>query len=172
MALIEIKPGDEADANIVMDNFNYLDERISEVNEKVNNIYSSVDVKISTLNTTIENNVNQLTEDLSKKINSEIERENGALTSIVLKSDRIHQINITTNSTVILPTLEDNTKYINTMLEFTLKSSCSLTIPNNLSFCNGIAPTFIADGKTIQRLIFDTTNGGTVWNCYYNWVGK
>ena len=49
MALVEILPGDEADANVLMANFDYLNNRIISTNESISTVQSN----LQSLNTTL-----------------------------------------------------------------------------------------------------------------------
>ena len=87
---------------------------------------------------------------------------------IALGSDTIHTAEIKVDAILNLPILANDNDFINTMLEFTLDNGVSLTLPNNIIYSGGEIPELVADGITLNRLIFDTTTGGKNWMCYFS----
>ena len=104
--------------------------------------------------------------------------EDGTITAInslispivVLSADTVHTAQIKVNALLNLPELENDNNFVNTMLEFTIESGITLTLPANVSWQIGEVPEIVADGVTINRLIFDTTSGGDNWCGYHSYL--
>ncbi len=89
----------------------------------------------------------------------------GTITSnFTLTADRVHKGNITAACTLTLPSV--STKFHNLLIDFTLASGISLTIPTNISWNYGIPPSL--SNTLVNRFIFDTKDGGTTWKGYYS----
>lgn len=147
--------GTKAVAAEVNENFEYVLDSLEEAENGFNN-------EITTVKSDIFNLQNQ-EGDLIIRL--------GDITTqgtIPLSADRISSANITVASEIILPDLTNSDKFINTMLEFTLSTDVTLELPTNVIFAGGEPPQIVADGVTINRLIFDTTTGGNTWMCYFN----
>lgn len=171
MSLITINDGDEAKASVLRDNFNYLDNKIAQTENSVKETISNINSITANFKTEVDNTISDINQTIVQKINNVIINLSSS-SNIQLQADRIHKASIGVNATIKLPTLTKSNEYVNVMLEFTLASGKTLTLPNNVLYPNGLAPVFIADGVSVQRLLFDTTDGGANWNCYYCWVGK
>ena len=121
----------------------------------------------------IEENINTILAKVDKEL-TVIVNDLGSISvsAITLAENSIYRASILSNSEIILPILERNGIYINCMIEFTIVSEATLTLPSNVIFSGGEAPGIIADGTTINRLIFDTTTGGETWFCYFSSNGE
>ena len=84
--------------------------------------------------------------------------------NFTLTKDRIHKGAVTASCTLILPTV--STKFHNLLIDFTLASGASLTIPTNVSWNYSITPAL--SNTLVNRFIFDTKDGGTTWKGYYS----
>ncbi len=167
------KAGEKAIAEQVNTNFNYIKQSLEQLNTTVGQQISDNN---ETLNSKIET-LEDVTQGVSDTINSRDEilrlgsivtpdpTEDGQIPTadINLVSDKIITAAILANSQIVLPTLDNNTKFINILFEFTIASDCTLSLPLNIKWCNERIPDIIADGTTINRLFFDTTTGGTNW---------
>ena len=88
----------------------------------------------------------------------------GTITSnFTLTQDGIHKGNITASCSLILPAV--SAKFHNLLIDFTLASGVSLTIPSNISWNYSISPSL--SNTLVNRFIFDTKDGGTTWKGYY-----
>ena len=88
----------------------------------------------------------------------------GSITSnFTLTQDGIHKGNITASCALILPAV--SAKFHNLLIDFTLASGVSLTIPSNISWNYSISPSL--SNTLVNRFIFDTKDGGTTWKGYY-----
>ena len=88
----------------------------------------------------------------------------GTITSnFTLTQDGVHKGNITASCALILPTV--SAKFHNLLIDFTLASGVSLTIPSNISWNYSISPSL--SNTLVNRFIFDTKVGGTTWKGYY-----
>lgn len=92
--------------------------------------------------------------------------------NIILSADRVHTAAIKVSSNLMLPELSGSDKFVNALIEFTLNTNAALTLPDNLRYSGGEPPELIANGTVKNRLIFDTTNGGADWMCYFNSDGE
>ncbi len=168
------KAGEKAIAEQINENFNYLKESIDQINTTLG---SRIDEANDTLSADIENtntNLDSLKESLELdetvvnlgNINPPEALEDGQVPTaqIELEADRIHTAKILANSEIILPTLEDDTKMVNCLIEFSLNTDCTLTLPSNIKWPLGEAPELVIDGVAINRMIFDTTDGGQNWH--------
>lgn len=89
----------------------------------------------------------------------------GTITSnFTLTKDRIHKGAITASCTLILPAV--SAKFHNVLIDFTLASGASLTIPTNVFWNYSITPAL--SNTLVNRFIFDTKDGGTTWKGYYS----
>ena len=89
---------------------------------------------------------------------------------VELSADKIHTAAILANAQIVFPTLDEDETFVNILFEFTINSSSSLTLPANVSWQIGEVPEIVADGVTINRLIFDTTSGGDNWCGYHSYL--
>lgn len=172
------KAGEKAIAEQINENFNYLKQSLEQVND-------TLGVRIDTINTTHADDVEEIRADIetiSENITTEetILRlgsivtpdptEDGQIPTaqIELEADRINTASVLANSEIILPTLDDSEKYTNCLFEFTLNTDCTIALPANIKWSEGEPPEVVADGVSINRMIFDTTSGGTNWCGYYS----
>jgi len=97
MALENIEYGAKASSEVLNNNFDYLDERITTTNQKletvnsqiqtaVNSSKSSTDTQISTLNSTLTSTLNSTKSDLQSQINSVKNTANGKLSASFSKN--------------------------------------------------------------------------------------
>lgn len=84
--------------------------------------------------------------------------------NFTLTEDRVHKASITSSCALNLPTV--STKYHNVLIDFTLASGASLTIPTNISWNYSITPAL--SNTLVNRFIFDTKDGGVTWKGYYS----
>ncbi len=172
------KAGEKAIAEQINENFNYLKQSLEQVND-------TLGVRIDTINTTHGDDVEEIRTDIetiSENITAEetILRlgsivtpdptEDGQIPTaqIELEANRINTASVLANSEIIMPTLDDSEKYTNCLFEFTLNTDCTITLPSNIKWSEGEPPEVLADGVSINRMIFDTTSGGTNWCGYYS----
>lgn len=165
--LIKFFPNTKAKADEVNYNFNCLKDDLKTVDNHLDEALTTINSNINDLQVVDEIiTLGQITApeaDIDGNIPS---------APINLVADRIHTANINASSSIILPVLSSSNKFINLMLDFTLSVDCSLTLPNNIHYSGGEVPELIADGVTINRLMFDTTTGGQDWICYFSSTGS
>lgn len=173
------KAGEKAVAEQVNTNFNYVKQSLEQLNAtlsaQINNTQEALNTEIESLQDDLQNTSDLInTRDEILRLGTIVTpdpMEDGQIPTadINLSADRIHTAAILANSQIILPTLDDNTKFINIFFEFTLGEDCSLALPLNIKWSNEEIPDVFADGTTINRLIFDTTTGGTNWQGYFSY---
>lgn len=89
-------------------------------------------------------------------------------TNFTLTANRVHTASITGSCSLSLPTVSTTTKYVNCMIEFSLASGQSLTMPS-VKWDWDYVPTF---STTVKNLIlFRTTDNGTTWRACYKQEG-
>lgn len=96
---------------------------------------------------------------------------NTVASNFTLLADKIHTASITASCTLSLPTLSSTTKFINCMIDFSLASGCSLTLPTGIKWAYGATPALSTTSGVRNRLIFDTDDGGIIWNGSYSQLG-
>lgn len=171
------KAGEKAIAEQVNENFNYLKQSLEQVNTLLNN-------KIETNVQDINEDITQLNSD-TKAISDIIDdrdtilkfgtvvipdpTEDGQIPTVEIElvADKVHTAAIFANSEIILPTLEDNTKYYNCLFEFTIANEITLTLPEGIKWHGDYFPEIVTDGTTVNRFIFDTVDGGNTWLGYF-----
>lgn len=172
------KAGEKAIAEQVNTNFNYVKQSLEQLN---NTLGSKIDTTESTINTKIEA-LEVTTQEIGDKIDDRDTivklgtivppdpQEDGQIPTaeISLSADRIHTAAILANSQLTLPSLDDENKVVNIMLEFTIGSTYTLSLPLNIKWASMETPAVVADGTTINRIYFDTTTGGTNWCGYFS----
>ncbi len=176
------KAGEKAIAEQVNENFNYLKQSLEQVNTLLNN-------KIETNVQDINEGITQLNSD-TKAISDIIDDrdtilkfgtvvipdpiEDGQIPTVEIElvADKVHTAAIFANSQIILPTLEDDTKYYNCLFEFTIAQDVTLTLPENIKWIRKLLPDIIADGLSVNRLLFDTTDGGANWIGHFSVDGE
>ncbi|MFA7658008.1 MAG: hypothetical protein WCY19_01085 [Candidatus Gastranaerophilaceae bacterium] len=89
---------------------------------------------------------------------------------IALKIDRNHIANATASFALSLPSEKTDAKKT-CDFNFYLASECSVTFPENVTWIYGLEPALIDTGITINRLHFETEDGGTTWIGSYYQVG-
>ena len=176
------KAGEKAIAEQINENFNYLKQSLEQVNTVLNN---KVETNVQEINDEIAN-LNTNTDAISDLIDSRDTilklgtivmpdpTEDGQIPTveIELEPDKVHTAAIFANSQIILPTLEDNTKYYNCLFEFTIAQDVTLTLPENIKWIRKLLPDIIADGLSVNRLLFDTTDGGANWIGHFSVDGE
>lgn len=137
--LINISPGDDADADVIMGNFNYLDEKIG---------------RTQTSMVTLENNVtNTITNTLSiyqdvvqpkDSFNSDAQTVTSG--DCYIKSNTIVAFTPTGNVTFHLPSITDNTKFYQILVQVKIDSASYITADNDRLgtdyYFDNIKPTF------------------------------
>ena len=132
------KAGEKAIAEQINENFNYLKQSLDQVNTVLNN---KVETNVQEINDEIAN-LNTNTDAISDLIDSRDTilklgtivipdpTEDGQIPTveIELEPDKVHTAAIFANSQIILPTLEDDTKYYNCLFEFTIAQDVTLTL--------------------------------------------
>lgn len=88
-----------------------------------------------------------------------------------LTADKIHTASITGSCTLALPTGLTGSKFVNCMIDFSLASGQSVTLPTGVKWNYGVTPTISTTTGVRNRLIFDTDDNGTTWNGYYSQLG-
>lgn len=171
------KAGEKAIAEQVNSNFNYIKESLDQLNStlgtQISNMESSLSGQIEDIETQSENISTMLDEmDAIVKLGTIVPPdplEDGQIPTaqISLSANKIHTAAILANSQIILPTLESNDKLTNILFEFTIASDYTLSLPLNIKWSCCETPELIADGVTINRLLFDTTTNGTNWCGYF-----
>lgn len=154
-ALINISPGDTADADIVMGNFNYLDEKLG---------------RTQTNMVVLENNVtNTITSTLS--VYQDVvqpKNEQGVVATsgdLYLTSNTVVAFTPTGNVTFHLPQISDQTKFNQILVQVKLTSSYISALNNRLGtsyYFNCIAPT-ITTGNYDIIYVYDSIEGK--WYC-------
>ena len=172
------KAGEKAIAEQVNTNFNYLKQSLEQLSTTLSSQISacqdlltddieSLETQLQSLSTLTQNRDTIL--NLGSIVTPDPLPDGQIPTADVsLSADRIQRAAILANAQIVFPTLEDDTVFTNTMLEFTLSENCSFSLPNNIIYSGGEPPEITADGVTINRLIFDTTSGGDNWCCYFS----
>lgn len=106
--------------------------------------------------------------DVPNSVNPNIVVLGNQSTSFTLTANRIHTANIASSCTLLLPTISTTTKYVNCMIEFSLASGQSLTLPT-VKWDWGYVPTF---STTVKNVIsFRTTDNGNTWRASYKQEG-
>lgn len=113
-----------------------------------------------------------VSDNLGQKANADLENVTlfdvinlGNITSdFTLTQDRVHKGTITTSCALKLPIV--SAKFHNLLIDFTLASGVSLTIPSNISWNYSITPSL--SNTLVNRFIFDTKDGGATWKGYYS----
>jgi hypothetical protein len=82
-----------------------------------------------------------------------------------LSADGLYKAVLTGNSIVTLPTPTSGKLY-NIMFQFTMGSVYTLTVPGTVTWNYSVTPTYVI--TKVNRIIFDTIDGGTTWNAYYS----
>lgn len=176
------KAGEKAIAEQINENFNYLKQSLEQVNTLLNN-------KIETNVQDINEGITQLNSD-TKAISDIIDdrdtilkfgtvvipdpTEDGQIPTVEIElvADKVHTAAIFANSQIILPTLENDTKYYNCLFEFTIAQDVTLTLPENIKWIRKLLPDIVADGLSVNRLLFDTTDGGANWIGHFSVDGE
>lgn len=87
--------------------------------------------------------------------------ESGAVT---LTDGKAHTMSVVDNVTLTLPSVASG-KLHTVLLEFTLGAGKTLTLPGTVVWVYGNAPALST--SLVNRITFDTINGGTTWRAYY-----
>lgn len=174
------KAGEKAIAEQVNTNFNYLKQSLEQLNttlgSQISNTQETLSKEIETLQTqgdsTIELINNRDTILRLGTIVTPDPTEDGQIPTadVELSADKIHTAAILANAQIVFPTLDEDETFTNILLEFTINSTSSLTLPLNVKWSIGEIPEIVADGTTINRLVFDTTNGGESWCGYHSYL--
>ncbi len=172
------KAGEKAIAEQVNDNFNYIKESMDQISSTLGAQINSSQESLSEQIESIESQSQDLLDLISDRdkilklgtIVTPDPTQDGQIPTadISLTADKVHSAAIVANSQIILPTISDNTKFVNILFEFTIAEDKTLTLPLNIKWQNGEIPSLTADGVTINRLFFDTTTGGTNWCGIYS----
>ncbi len=172
------KAGEKAIAEQINTNFSYIKQSMEQLNTTLSGqIYScedSLNSKIDDLEVDVQSTSDLISSrDEILKLGSIVPpdpTDDGQIptANINLTADKIQTASILANSQIVMPTLENNTDFVNILFEFTIASEYTLTLPLNIKWVGGEIPEIVADGTTINRLIFDTTTGGTNWCGYFS----
>jgi len=85
-----------------------------------------------------------------------------------LTANAVHTANFTSSTTLTFPAISTTTKYVNMMLDFTLSSGQTLTLPT-VTWDYAYTPTF---SNTVRnRVYFDTIDNGSTWHASYQQKG-
>jgi len=140
MSLIKISPNDEADADILMHNFNDLDNKILNNSHNIEVTNATLTSSITNVNTTITETLSIYQDINTLETSGEIELENNTVNSII-PTDEI---------SFTLPTIEDNTKYNQILIQIKLDNTSYIDVDNGGLdtdyYFNGIKPVFQYEG--------------------------
>ena len=171
------RAGEKAIAEQINENFNYLKQSLEQVNNTLGLRIDDVEAMHNDDVETIKNDVDTISENISNEetilrlgsIVTPDPAEDGQIPTaqIQLQANRVNTASVLANSEIILPALDDSEKYVNCIFEFTLNADCTITLPSNVKWCYGEPPNITADSVSTNRMIFDTTSGGTHWSGYY-----
>ena len=174
------KAGEKAIAEQVNTNFNYLKQSLEQLNTTLSAQISDTQNTLSKEIDTIQTQSNSISELIGSRdailrlgtIVTPDPTEDGQIPTadINLSADKIHTATILANAQIIFPTLDDDEIFTNILFEFTINSTSSLTLPLNVKWTIGEIPEIVTDGTTINRLVFDTTNGGESWYGYHSYL--
>lgn len=170
--------GQKAIAEEVNSNFEYLKQSLEGVNSalegKINSAKDFLNEDIASLKTQSEATAELLNnrETIIRlgTINAPDALEDGSIPTaqFSIEADRISTAAIAANAALSMPKLNDNTKYVTCMLEFTLAQDKTLTLPDSVKFSFDFEPVYNDNGVTKHRFMFDTTDGGNSWMCYFS----
>ena len=174
------KAGEKAIAEQVNTNFNYLKQSLEQLNttltSQIANAQDALGEEIETLQTQADSTSELISSrdtilNLGTIVTPDPTQDGQIPTAdIELSADKIHTAAILANAQIVFPTLDKDETFVNILFEFTINSSSSLTLPANVSWQIGEVPEIVADGVTINRLIFDTTSGGDNWCGYHSYL--
>ncbi len=95
------------------------------------------------------------------------------IANFTLTIDRMHTASITTSCTLSLPS-GSSSKYRYCLLDFSLASSISLTLPTVGTYFKwkyGLVPTLVTTTGVRNQLFFESFDGGTTWIGSYVQIG-
>ena len=152
-ALIPINPGDAADADVISGNFNYLKDKITETNTNVTTIQNNV---TNVITTTL-----SVYQDIEKPKDSfDEDATNATSGDCYIKSNTIVAFTPTGNVTFHLPTITDNTKFYQILVQINLTNTTYISANDNRLgtnyYFNNTKPIFDYIGKYDLIYAFDS----------------
>lgn len=99
---------------------------------------------------------------------SEIIQLGNKSSNFTISANCLHTANITGSCSLSLPTISTTTRYVECMIEFSLASGVSLTLPT-VKWDWDYVPTFSTSAKNL--VLFRTTDNGTTWRAGYKQEG-
>ena len=165
MALQEIQYGSLASSELVNDNFEYLDNRITTVGSSITTLQSNLASVNSTINGRIDGvigDIDDLSNDVYKAIN-----QLAASGTIALDNDSINAITPEGAVTFTLPSVSDNTIFHQILVQVNLTTVYSINV-GTTHFFNSKSPDLSTIGK--YNLIFEYDKASDAWIC--GWMRK
>lgn len=144
MCLETINNGDLADATIIMNNFNYLDNRITDTNTNVSSIIPNIRDFVNNILSIYQNII-----DLDS-----------VTTPIELECNKIYRITPENDIEFSLPVIDDNTKFYQIYIIMNLPTYYDIELGTDWGF-NSVLPAITQAGKYNILYEYDGSN----WVC-------
>lgn len=165
MALTRIQYGGDVASGVLNDNFEYLDDRITEVGSSITTIQSNLASVSSTLNGRI-NETNSDIADLVDVTNPTVNVLSSSGT-INLEDNTINTITPSESVTFVLPSITDNDKFHQILVQVNLTTVYSINV-GTTHFFNNKSPNLSAIG--VYNLVFEYDKANSFWVC--GWMRK
>ena len=153
--IIVIKGGAEAKSTVLNDNFTYLNAKVEQTNNNLATTQSNVQ---STIDTTLSIYQNVV----SPKSSFNTDATDVTSGNCYIKANSIVAFTPTGDVTFVLPTITDNTKYYQILVQLNLDELYTVNVGTTHYF-NSIAPVFATTGH--YNIIYEYDNTDNCWYC-------
>ena len=153
--IIVIKGGAEARSTVLNDNFTYLNAKVEQTNNNLATTQSNVQ---STINTTL-----SIYQDVvSPKSSFDTDATDVTSGNCYIKADSVVAFTPTGNVTFVLPTITDNTKYHQILVQVNMSTVYTVNV-GTTNYFNDVEPNLSIAG--IYDIVYEYDNASTKWVC-------
>lgn len=165
MALQEIEYGSIASSQILNDNFDYLDDQITDLATSIGTVQSNM----ASINSTLNSSINSVSSDVTAlaAVTNPTITSLASSGTIALSDNSINKITPSGTVTFTLPTVTNNSVFHQILVQVNMTSVQTINVGTSHYF-NSKAPDMTSTGK--YDLIYEYDSNGGFWVC--GWMGK
>lgn len=164
--LINISPGDTADADVIMGNFDYLNVKLATNIQNMTALENNVNNLVNTTVQNVERTLSIYQDIVQPKSSFDDSATTVTSGDCYIKSNTIVAFTPTGNVTFHLPTITDNTKFYQILVQVKLDNASYISASNNRlgtnHFFNSITPEFEVG---LYDIIYSYDSNEEVWFC-------